>query len=216
MSQNIRKLSRYWLVNMFLVGVMTLLLFNNAYAYLIVRGEDSLGNKLIFDTDFNITWYDYTHDPADWGSQLGWASSLSVDFVGNIYDDWRLPTSLNQDGSGPSSGFNVSSSEMGHLYYAELGNIAGNGGYSNSGVFSDLQKGTYWTSTPYAQFTTYIFSLGDKAFPDGYQWTFGNGNKLYGIAVREGDVSAVPLTGTAYLLASGLLMLVGIKRKKIC
>lgn len=65
-----------------------------ANATLELRGTDSLGNRLIYDSDLNITWYDYTKSPAIWQSQMDWASALTVNFGGNVYDDWRLPTTV--------------------------------------------------------------------------------------------------------------------------
>jgi len=32
-----------------------------AEATLFLRGTDTLGNQLIYDSDRNITWYDYMH-----------------------------------------------------------------------------------------------------------------------------------------------------------
>ena len=32
-----------------------------AHAELYDRGNDTLGNRLIYDTDLDITWYDYTN-----------------------------------------------------------------------------------------------------------------------------------------------------------
>jgi hypothetical protein len=59
-----------------------------------------------------------------WGANA-WADQL----VYGGFDDWRLPSALNQDGSGPNSGCNITGSEMGHLYYTAssdgLGNSAG-------------------------------------------------------------------------------------------
>ncbi|MEW6600970.1 MAG: hypothetical protein AB1499_08360, partial [Nitrospirota bacterium] len=123
---------------MFLFFFATVLGFSvQSHAALQNRGTDINGNRLIYDSDFNITWYDYTHSTADWNSQMGWASALTVNFGGIIYDDWRLPTALNQTGTGPCNGYNCTGSEMGHLYYTELGNIAG-GGLSNKGDFQHL------------------------------------------------------------------------------
>lgn len=45
-----------------LAGMMAMVLgFSvQAHAALYNRGTDSLGNQLIYDSDLNITWYDYT------------------------------------------------------------------------------------------------------------------------------------------------------------
>jgi|GEM_PF-2423635 hypothetical protein len=48
-----------------------------------------------------------------------WADGLTI----GGFTDWRLPTALNQDGSGPDSG-REDGSEMSHLFYNELGGTA--------------------------------------------------------------------------------------------
>jgi hypothetical protein len=38
-----------------------------AHAFLINRGTDLLGNRLIYDNDLDITWYDYSNAPNHMG-----------------------------------------------------------------------------------------------------------------------------------------------------
>ena len=116
--------------------VVTVLGFSlESQANLVNRGTDSLGNRLIYDSDRKITWYDFTYSHVSssdtWGGSLNWASNLSVTLNGNVYDDWRLPTVTFKEDP-PSSygysgsdtfGYNITSSEMGHLFYTALGNI---------------------------------------------------------------------------------------------
>jgi hypothetical protein len=64
------------------------------HAALENRGTDSLGNRLIYDSDLNITWYDYTKNLDTWQNQVNWADALSVTFGSNVYTDWRLPTTV--------------------------------------------------------------------------------------------------------------------------
>ena len=45
------------------------------------------GGGLIYDTDFNITWYDAPADARSWSAQMYWASNLSKGEV----TGWRLP-----------------------------------------------------------------------------------------------------------------------------
>lgn len=124
-----------------------------AYATLILRGTDTLGNRLIYDDDLNITWYDYTTSLDTWQNQVNWASALTVIFGGTIYDDWRLPSTVDgpwvwgYDGT-TTGGYNITSNEMGHLFYTELGNLglyATDGtnpqpcyGLTNTGYFLNL------------------------------------------------------------------------------
>ncbi|MEK6766895.1 MAG: hypothetical protein AABY49_11800 [Planctomycetota bacterium] len=115
---------------------------------------------MIYDDDRDITWYDFSKAPAIWANQVAWADTLSVTFGSTTYDDWRLPTSLNLDAPfGPDSGLNVTGSEMGHLYYTELGNVAG-GPLSNTGDFQNLIiSSVYWSGTEYATNTKRVLGL---------------------------------------------------------
>ena len=83
-----------------------------------------------FDPDGQITQFD----------AITWASNLT--FAG--YTGWRLPvTYQNAAGSG---GYN-SDSEMGDLYYNELGNTAGS--FTNAGPFFNIMDYWYWTSVDF-------------------------------------------------------------------
>ena len=176
-----------------------------AQAALELRGTDSLGNRLIYDTDFDITWYDYTRT-GKWQDQMNWASALSVsggNLVG-VYDDWRLPTTVDgpyvrgYDGT-TTVGSNITSSEMGHLYYTELGNkgyLSTTGAYQadyglrNTGDFQHLQLGLYWSGTEYSDGPGHAWVFGTYV---GNQDFNGEGSSLDAIAVRPGDVAAMPV-----------------------
>ena len=201
-----------------------------ANADLIVRGTDSLGNKLIYDTGRDITWYDYTTSwDGIWDNRVAWAGKLSISYDGGTLDDWRLPTTVDGqnvygvDGT-TTHGYNITSSEMGHLYYEELGNLAkfdtsGNPqseyGLNNTGDFDNLVASVYWSGTEYA--------FGNPDSP--YAWLFGMGRGYQAIglttyddfcalAVMDGDVAAVPIPGGIYLLGTGLIGLVSLVRRK--
>jgi hypothetical protein len=177
-----------------------------AHAALTVQGTDTLGNKLIYDSDFDITWYDYSASPATWLDQLVWADGLTVDFNGTILDDWRLPTFPDTDWVNVCLGDNCTDNEMGHLFYEDLGNSANN--ITNAGDFDNLLASRYWTDTPHwSKFLAYAFNLGT-----GYQHEYEMKELHAGIAVREGNVT-VPIPGAALLLGSGLAGLIGMKKR---
>lgn len=210
----------------------------SAHAALELRGTDSLGHRLIYDTDFNITWYDYSNAKNTWQPQMNWASALSVsggDLVG-VYDDWRLPSTVDgldvfgYDGN-TTGGYNITSSEMGHLYYTELGNAGqfdtsgnptgcGNNCLTKTGDFQNLQPDYYWSGTQMA-----FPHPGEEVGVEGWSFGLNNGSQgdamknswlSYGIAVRTGDVSVVPEPISSILFVTGATLLVGrrfIRRK---
>ncbi len=199
----------------------------SAHATLILKGMDSLSNRLIYDTDLDITWYDYTNSVNTWQNQVNWADALSVTFGSNTYTDWRLPTTVDgpyvwgYDGT-TTAGYNITSSEMGHLFYTELGNkgyYATDGtnpqpgwGLTNTGDFQYLQP-YYWSGTEYAADAGYAWYF---TFGYGYQEGYYEGNgDLYAIAVRPGDVDVAPIPepGTLLLLGSGLAGLATYRKK---
>lgn len=177
-----------------------------AQAALELRGEDSLGNRLIYDNDLDITWYDYTNSYNTWQNQMNWAGGLSVTFGSNTYTDWRLPTvtDIGNDGcnygySGTDCGYNVDTStgEMAHLFYDELGNLAQYNtsgsrlltgfGLTNTGDFENLKsQSTYWLGTEYDRYSAWNFST-----TFGGTYNYYKSSLDYAVAVRLGDVSAV-------------------------
>ncbi|MEF8728082.1 MAG: hypothetical protein V5B34_07695 [Accumulibacter sp.] len=130
------------------------LAFAGALAFAMATAHASLidrGGGLIYDDVLKITWLSdanyamssgYDADGRmNWSAAKTWAASLSY----GGYDDWRLPTALNQDGSEPCNGGSCTGSEMGHMFYNNLGAIAGNSILSgtnttNLALFANLQS----------------------------------------------------------------------------
>lgn len=199
------------------------------------------GGGMIYDTDLDVTWFydarsgygsandlsDGTQDGAmTWQNALYWVANLAIyDSVRDVtWDDWRLPTTLQPDPAcanhygNNSFGYNCTGSEMGHLFYDELGGVSGQNiavvHNSNYNLFNLLIYGGYWTDTSVATDNNYSwlfdFHTGEQY---GYQKTYSK----YVLAVRDGDVassSVVPVPAAAWLFGSGLMGLVGAARHR--
>ena len=107
----------------------------------------------VYDTDFNITWLASanTNGLMTWSQANTWAAGLTV----GGFSGWRLPTTLQPDAScgiqyyGLSYGYNCTGSEMGHLFYTELGGVAGQSiatsHNANYNLFYNVQSNNYWS-----------------------------------------------------------------------
>ena len=158
------------------------------------------------------------------------------------FKDWRLPISSPVNGSefvfnpptnnGSTTdtgfGFTSTNSELGNLYYSSLGNLGtwipnGNGspfstetqdgsGLRNFGPFLHLDPVPYYIDVavdPSSGYNLMFFN-----FINGLQDVMNGGNGgLRAWAVRDGDVSAVPLPSALWLFSSALGGL-GIMRRR--
>lgn len=202
------------------------------------------GGGLIYDTVQDITWladlnpsktqYDnsggaqgYANGQMEWLQANIWANELAY----GGYTDWRLPTVVQPDAScstqfDPGDGTGVRSygsgcvgSEMGHLFYNDLGGNAGESlldatgdsatEIANLALFSNPQDGLYWSSTNYAPDSKFAWAFFTT---NGDQNAWNKGFQFIALAVRRGDsVSTVGEPGAIALssLALGLMTLLG-------
>jgi hypothetical protein len=160
---------------------ITLLVAFLGFSTIAIAALQNNGNDLIYDTDRDITWYNPNLSAMSWDQAMAWAESLTVGGA----TGWRLPTAYNQDGSYPLYEYNVIGSELGHLYYVELGNAAY--ALTNTGPLENLQPVIYWSGTTTEQFAGNAFVF---HFNTGRQAHANKALLFYVMAVHSGNIGA--------------------------
>ncbi len=103
---------------LFLIGAIVVISMGvAAKADLILRGEDNLGYNLVYDTDLDITWYDFSHFAPAYQDAVIWSDQLSVRVGTTEFTDWRLPSLIEGNNFASRSPLYT---EVGHLYLTEL------------------------------------------------------------------------------------------------
>jgi hypothetical protein len=159
------------------------------------------------------------------GTMNWWGSMAFVGYLNTInfggFKDWRLPATQFPDAgcsgsTGLAIGENCSGSELGHLYYDELGGVApkpiSEQHNENYDLFINLDDHFYWsgTATPQNQNSVWFFFT-----DDGFQARFGKGFTGYPAtawAVRDWQASVVPVPSALWLFSSALFALLNLKK----
>ena len=164
-----------------IAAVMILFLgAGTAGASLTTIGTATMGGSaynLIYDDDAPmgpVVWLDLTGDSPwpKWENVNSWATNLNSQITAYQIDphynvtwtgSWRLPDTHEVDNGSTEGydgtttlGYNILTSELGHLFYEELGNVGkydtyGNlltdYGLQNTAPFQNLRSGAYWSET---------------------------------------------------------------------
>jgi hypothetical protein len=180
--------------------------------------QNRLNGAAVYDTDLNVTWLTNLNLPVTnsfgvagitsagptpgamtWQTAQNWIAAMNAaNYLG--FSTWRLPTTPQRDPTCTtqdpvnqiSSGFNCTSSELGHLFYSELGGqnskMLSGTHTANYSLFQNVQDGTYWSDTTYP---TDTFSAWTFSFLNGAEASAVKGsNVFYALAVLSGDVSS--------------------------
>jgi hypothetical protein len=185
------------------------------------------GGGMVYDSTLKITWlsdWNYAKTSGyDVDGRMGWkgANKWATNLVHRGYDDWRLPTSFDPDGGGPCQAYNCRGSEMGHMFYVNWGatavsNFSTGINRANLALFHNVQPSPelshpFWSSSDDApiQGTAWYF------YPDGgFQGYTSNWQAFYAVAVRPGDVVAVPEPRATAMMLLGLgAMMMALRRR---
>ncbi len=178
--------------------------------------ESRLGGQAAYDTVLDITWVTNASLSGlnSWDNQVAWASNLN--YLG--FDDWRLasvsalPITRSAPNCQNDSELACRDNELGYMFYYNIGasngdNLTGNqtvGDVTLTNITNVIWSGTEWDSD---DAWSYWFAYG------------GTGNSFKqapfpGWAVRDGDVSPVPIPAAAWLFGSGIIGLLGWSRRK--
>ena len=223
-----------FVVSLVLATAMILTLSTGAWATLIDRG-----GGLIYDDVLNITWLQNANLAATntfgvsginadgtmrWNTAQAWIAAMNAAaYLG--FSDWRLPTTpdagdpfaFGWDGVQPYSynyGYNMTTSEMGYMFYVNLGNVGLRPTDYNGGSVPDRSPGTFGLANvgpfqnfgqPFPNTLAIPYWSGTQSINDPtaawyFDFYYGNlnpgsinpsqnlDNQFYAWAVRDGDV----------------------------
>lgn len=197
-------------VAVFCAGILS---FSGAEAALGAGGN----GETVYDTVRNVTWLANANLAAtqrfgvrginpdgsmSWTTAQEWIAAMNAAYyLGS--SQWSLPAtklpdaSCSQEPKSASFGFGCTASQLGDLFYNELGGVKGstielthNADYH---LFNNFQPYLYWSSTPWTRVPNSAFSF---SFGNGFQGTNVYVNVMYAIAVAPGKVGFRASHGT--------------------
>jgi hypothetical protein len=176
-------------------------------------------NGVIHDTPDLYNSGTYTLSSADFSTSSGrmdwWGAQAYIGYLNKTdyagYNNWALPSTAPE-----IAGINTTGSQMGELFYNELGGVAiygidstDNANYNLFTNFTNDSRG-YWSGSE-------LTSSPDRAwmflFDVGIQLARPKYDQRYAWIVRPGDVIAVPEPATFWLFSIGLMSLLGLRRR---
>lgn len=139
----------------------------------------------------------------NWFGAKAFASYLNTINYGGS-SQWALPSA----GANPQRDDNPNGSQFSQLFYNELSGTA-NSYMPNTANFTNEQDFPYWLGTEYAPDPNKAWYI-----TQGYlDIDFGKTTQFNAWAVSPGQVSAVPVPSAVWLMGSGLLGLISLKRR---
>ncbi|WP_426992808.1 DUF1566 domain-containing protein [Methylomonas sp. CM2] len=138
-----------------------------------------------------------------WWGAIAFANYLnSIDYGGS--HQWRLPT------SNAIVGFNgTAGNELGQLFYSELNGTAGKF-IPNTPTFDNESPVAYWSGIEFTSNQAAAWGFDARNGAQGYDEK-GRGHLVW--LVSPGQVAAVPIPGALALFGTGLMGLLGLRRK---
>ncbi len=163
---------------------------------------------------YNVTSADF--DTTDLGLVSWFGAKAFTGYLNSINyagsNQWALPSA----GANPQVA-NQTDGQFGQLYYNELNagidGILHDGSFQNSGntgPFINAQTYVYWLGTEHAPYPDGAWFFGTNG---GYQGDGHKSNQSYAWAISPGNVAAVPVPAAAWLFGSGLISLIGWRRR---
>ncbi|MDD2760370.1 MAG: hypothetical protein PHH11_08750 [Methylomonas sp.] len=122
---------------------------------------------------------------------------------------WALPGA----GANPQHGYNQTGGQFGQLFYDELGGTAGNKIPNTANFANEQAFAFYWLGTEASYPPSSPSSAWGFATHVGFQYFGPKYDQVHAWAVSPGLVSAVPVPGAVWLFGTGLVGLLGLKRR---